>query len=86
VAASVAHVFQNETAIPHRHPHIPNSGLGEAPARAHVRGEGHVYRIGAALPMKAQRSAHIINVSSVAGQVADRSAVYAAIKTAPRVS
>jgi len=49
--------------------------------------KGVLYGIGAALPhMKAQRSGHIINVSSVAGHVVrPGSAVYAATKTAVRV-
>lgn len=49
--------------------------------------KGTLYGIGAALPhMKAQRSGHIINVSSVAGhKVRPTSAVYAATKTAVRV-
>jgi NADP-dependent 3-hydroxy acid dehydrogenase YdfG len=49
--------------------------------------KGVLYGIGAALPyMKAQRSGHIINVSSVAGhKVRPGSAVYAATKTAVRV-
>lgn len=48
---------------------------------------GVLYGIAAALPhMKAQRSGHIINVSSVAGHVVrPGSAVYAATKTAVRV-
>jgi len=49
--------------------------------------KGVLYGIAAALPhMKAQRSGHIINVSSVAGhKVRPGSAVYAATKTAVRV-
>jgi NADP-dependent 3-hydroxy acid dehydrogenase YdfG len=49
--------------------------------------KGTLYGIAAALPhMKAQRSGHIINVSSVAGhKVRPGSAVYAAAKTAVRV-
>lgn len=49
--------------------------------------KGTLYGIGAALPhMKAQKSGHIINVSSVAGhKVRPSSAVYAATKTAVRV-
>jgi NADP-dependent 3-hydroxy acid dehydrogenase YdfG len=49
--------------------------------------KGVLYGIAAALPhMKAQRSGHIINVSSVAGYVVrPGSAVYAATKTAVRV-
>ena len=49
--------------------------------------KGVLYGIAAALPhMKAQRSGHIINVSSVAGHVVrPGSAVYAATKTAVRV-
>jgi len=49
--------------------------------------KGTLYGIGAALPhMMAQRSGHIINVSSVAGhKVRPGSAVYAATKTAVRV-
>ena len=49
--------------------------------------KGVLYGIAAALPhMKAQKSGHIINVSSVAGhKVRPGSAVYAATKTAVRV-
>ena len=49
--------------------------------------KGVLYGIAAALPtMRAQRSGHIINVSSVAGhKVRPGSAVYAATKTAVRV-
>jgi len=49
--------------------------------------KGVLYGIAAALPyMKAQKSGHIINVSSVAGhKVRPASAVYAATKTAVRV-
>ncbi len=49
--------------------------------------KGMLYGIAAALPhMKAQKSGHIINVSSVAGHVVrPGSAVYAATKTAVRV-
>jgi len=49
--------------------------------------KGTLYGIGAALPhMTAQKSGHIINVSSVAGhKVRQTSAVYAATKTAVRV-
>ena len=49
--------------------------------------KGMLYGIAAALPyMKAQRSGHIINVSSVAGhKVRPGSAVYAATKTGVRV-
>jgi NADP-dependent 3-hydroxy acid dehydrogenase YdfG len=49
--------------------------------------KGVLYGIAAALPhMKAQRSGHIINVSSVAGhKVRPGSAIYAATKTAVRV-
>jgi NADP-dependent 3-hydroxy acid dehydrogenase YdfG len=49
--------------------------------------KGVLYGIAAALPhMKAQRSGHIINVSSVAGhKVRPGSAVYAATKTAVRM-
>jgi NADP-dependent 3-hydroxy acid dehydrogenase YdfG len=49
--------------------------------------KGVLYGIGAALPhMQAQKSGHIINVSSVAGhKVRPGSAVYAASKTAVRV-
>src|SRR5204862_5723425 len=49
--------------------------------------KGVLYGIAAALPhMKAQRSGHIINVSSVAGhKVRAGGAVYAATKTAVRV-
>jgi NADP-dependent 3-hydroxy acid dehydrogenase YdfG len=49
--------------------------------------KGTLYGIAAALPhMRAQRSGHIINVSSVAGhKVRPGSAVYAATKTAVRV-
>ena len=49
--------------------------------------KGVLYGIAAALPhMQAQRSGHIINVSSVAGhKVRPGSAVYAATKTAVRV-
>ena len=49
--------------------------------------KGVLYGIGAALPyMKAQKSGHIINVSSVAGhKVAPGGAVYAATKHAVRV-
>ena len=49
--------------------------------------KGVLYGIAAALPqMKAQKSGHIINVSSVAGhKVRQGSAVYAATKTAVRV-
>lgn len=49
--------------------------------------KGVLYGIAAALPyMKAQKSGHIINVSSVAGhKVRPMSAVYAATKTAVRV-
>lgn len=49
--------------------------------------KGTLYGIGAALPhLTAQRSGHIINVSSVAGhKVRQSSAVYAATKTAVRV-
>ncbi len=49
--------------------------------------KGVPYGIAAALPhMKAQKSGHIINVSSVAGhKVRQGSAVYAATKTAARV-
>jgi NADP-dependent 3-hydroxy acid dehydrogenase YdfG len=49
--------------------------------------KGTLYGIGAVLPhMKAQKSGHIINVSSVAGhKVRPGSAVYAATKTAVRV-
>ncbi len=49
--------------------------------------KGTLYGIGAALQhMKAQKSGHIINVSSVAGhKVRPSSAVYAATKTAVRV-
>jgi NADP-dependent 3-hydroxy acid dehydrogenase YdfG len=49
--------------------------------------KGALYGIAAALPhMKAQKSGHIVNVSSVAGhKVRPGSAVYAATKTAVRV-
>jgi NADP-dependent 3-hydroxy acid dehydrogenase YdfG len=49
--------------------------------------KGVLYGIAAALPhMKAQKSGHIVNVSSVAGhKVRPGSAVYAATKTAVRV-
>ena len=49
--------------------------------------KGVLYGVAAALPhMKAQKSGHIINVSSVAGhKVRPGSAVYAATKTAVRV-
>jgi NADP-dependent 3-hydroxy acid dehydrogenase YdfG len=49
--------------------------------------KGTLYGIGAALPhMKAQRSGHIINVSSVAGhKVRAGGAIYSATKTAVRV-
>ena len=49
--------------------------------------KGVLYGIGAALPhMKAQKSGHIINVSSVAGhKVRQSSAVYAATKHAVRI-
>jgi NADP-dependent 3-hydroxy acid dehydrogenase YdfG len=52
-----------------------------------VQLKGTLYGIAAALPhMKAQRSGHIINVSSIAGhKVRPGSAVYAATKTAVRV-
>jgi NADP-dependent 3-hydroxy acid dehydrogenase YdfG len=52
-----------------------------------VQLKGTLYGIAAALPyMQAQRSGHIINVSSVAGhKVRPGSAVYAATKTAVRV-
>lgn len=59
--------------------------IGLVDPRHLIDGEGQ--RIAAALPhMKAQRSGHIINVSSVAGhKVRPGSAVYAATKTAVRV-
>jgi NADP-dependent 3-hydroxy acid dehydrogenase YdfG len=52
-----------------------------------VNVKGVLYGIAAALPhMKAQKSGHIVNVSSVAGhKVRPGSAVYAATKTAVRV-
>lgn len=69
------------------HSLLENARISDWNMMIDVNLRGVLYGIAAALPhMKAQKSGHIINVSSVAGhKVRPGSAVYAATKTAVRV-